>query len=304
MVSSNTFQESVLSFQGMSKVWIRQSRQEPDPPQAEANRGAGKWLLALYGFLFACLLFFPVRLADAATISAGPTGLTGVVNVNPGSEVVIYSVRIVRDPPPQEVILRIGIVVEDLTVPTGISNADFTALNLYEDQAGGGSGAFDAGDLLLGTVAGGAIVLGGETDIPAAGATLLPGGAGRYYFITAQISAGATIGHAFRVGTVTPAPANNIDIDQDPPGPGGFDGVTDQTLDGFVMPADANRVVIQAAGGGGGGGGGGGAGVVSVVDTSGAVIVLDQPKDIPFGGEWLFALAALAYGVYALYRHR
>ena len=73
----------------------------------------------------------------------------------------------------------------------------------------------------------------------------------------------------------------------------------DYNIGSAIVAADADRVVIQAAGGGSSG---------SVTNFAAAradtSFLLLTFTEIPFGGEWLFALAGLAYGVYALYRRQ
>ena len=70
---------------------------------------------------------------------------------------------------------------------------------------------------------------------------------------------------------------------------------------GSAIAAAADRVVIQAAGGGGGSSGSVTNFAAARADTSFLLLTFTE---IPFGGEWLFALAGLAYGVYALYRRQ
>ena len=76
----------------------------------------------------------------------------------------------------------------------------------------------------------------------------------------------------------------------------------DYNIGSAIVAAAADRVVIQAAGGGGGGGSGSVTNFAAArADTSFLLLTFTE---IPFGGEWLFALAGLAYGVYALYRRQ
>ncbi|MEW6752884.1 MAG: hypothetical protein AB1505_18175 [Candidatus Latescibacterota bacterium] len=227
-------------------------------------------------------------------------GLTGVTVASPGDEVVIYRVQLVRSPPDDELLLGIGVVIEDLTTATGMANTDLASLRLWEDQPGATSDAWDLGDNLLGTVNTGAINIGAETHLPVTlgPANLLPGGAGRWYFVTAVISAGAVSGHKFRLRAL----ATNIDIDVDSPPPGGpdaHDGVPDLTLPALPMGAsDNDRVEISAGGGGPGPGGG------SAVHATQTGAGSGEPIAIPFGGEAVFAVVAAAVGVAWLARRR
>ncbi|MBI2505410.1 MAG: hypothetical protein HYW07_19540 [Candidatus Latescibacteria bacterium] len=233
--------------------------------------GSGKAALVL---LFLAWAGLPGTVYPA--IPTGPTGLTGINVANPGDEVAIYSVEIARDPPTQEALLRIRIVIEDLSISTGIASTDFTELRMYESI----NAVLDGGDTQIGTVASGSINIGAETDIPA-GAALLPAGGARFYLITAVISPTAVGGRMFKLG----ANNLNIDIDQDPPGPPvGFDGITDQQLNGPVGASDNNRVEI--AGGGAGG-------------TAGGAMVA-----VPFEGEWLLLVAIAGLGLYYLRPNR
>jgi hypothetical protein len=214
----------------------------------------------------------------AAVINAGPTTVVGINTIAATVEIVIYAIELARVPPPQEQLLRIGIVIEDLIAPdgpTGIVQADFTELRMYSST----DAILDGGDTQIGTVAQVAINIGIETDVPG-GANLLPGGGSRFYLITAIIDAAAVNSHAFRVGALV----NNIDIDEDPPGPGGFDGITDSTVDGILAAANANRVVISSTNLGSSG---------SAVGRGG----VNPAQGVPFSSAWLAAIGIVFYGV-------
>ncbi|MBT3346396.1 MAG: hypothetical protein HN712_00675 [Gemmatimonadetes bacterium] len=229
------------------------------------------------------MLFVP-RPVLPATINAGPTTSVGTTVVQPNTEFVIYAVRIQRDPPPQERVLQIGVVVEDLTAPlgpTGLALTDFNQLRLWVST----NATFDGGDNLVGSVAQAGINLSGETDVPG-GVNLLPGGGGRWYLVTAVLGPGAINGHAFRVS----ASVNNIDIDQNPPGPGGFDGLTDVILDGQIVAANANRFEI--------GGIHFSATIADAPNAGGGSSSIQ--RSVPIRGLWLAAMAILAFGAYRL----
>lgn len=216
-----------------------------------------------------CLFFLicPFRVS-AGVITAGPTGLSGVTVVNANDEIVIYSVRIQKTFNP-EGLTRIGITIEDLSSPTGIANTDFTALRLYRSA----DAVLGGGDVQIATVLTGAINIGIETNLDAL--QTIPGGPGGefYFLITADISAGAVSGHAFKLS----AQVNNIDLDQSAPV---NNGDTDQTLNGVVISLDNNRIVI-------------GFDPFSPNTTS-------HRQPIPVGWEWIAGLFFVIYGAYKL----
>lgn len=251
--------------------------------------------LFLYALLFA---LSPLSLwAQGVEVSIG--GIVGVNNVTVGNEILIYNVQ-VRDTVNGNPVSRIGgvpvvgegiiITLSDLTAPTAIAAADFTGLNLYRST----DAILDGGDTFLKTVA--PVNIGAITavDFQAVGNAnrTLPEPADVpdriFFLITAVIAPGATPGHAFRLG----AAANHIDVRDTGGGP-----PVDYNIGSAIVAADANRVVIQAAGGGGSSSGSGS--LSSAGAESGRP---NQVVEIPFGGEWLFALCGLLYGTYLLYR--
>lgn len=225
-------------------------------------------------------------------------GITGANTVNSGAEVLIYGVQ-VRDTVNDARVARMGgvpvigegilITISDLTVATGVAAADFTGLNLYRST----DAIFDGGDIFLKAVA--PVVIGAITVVDFQGVgnpdrTMPDPGdvPDRIFFlITADIAAGATVGHTFRLG----AAINHIDVRDSGGGP-----PTSYNIGSAIVAADADHVVIQAAGGGSSSSAGSSSGSSADAVSSAA--------NIPFGGEWLFALVGLAYGVYVLCRRQ
>jgi hypothetical protein len=93
------------------------------------------------------------------------------------------------------------------------------------------------------------------------------------------IAGGATVGHAFRLGTA----ANNVDIRDSGGGP-----PSNYQVGSAIAAADANRVVIVATVSSSGGGGG-------------VAPVISIPA-MPPGLYGLLACFVLGYGIYALNR--
>ncbi len=238
--------------------------------------------------LFLLALGFDVAHAQQQTFElTAAQGLAGVTNVTPGSEVKIYHAHL-RDffdnarksqlgPVPGPA--GIDVTVSDLSAPTGLVAGDFTELRLYRSN----DANFDAGDTFMTSttpVGIGAATLLDISGVPAGdrGIPEIDDGPNEVYFIiTAVIAAGATAGHAFRLGTA----GVNVDIRDFGGGP-----ASNYQVGSAIVAADANRVVIVAAGGGGGGGGG-------------SAPITSIPA-MPAGVYGLLATLLMGYGIYSL----
>lgn len=208
-------------------------------------------------------------------------GLTGVTNTTAGTEVQVYAVQL-RDNVANVRTAQLGptpgangitLTLSDLTAPTGLAAGDFTELRLYRST----DAVFDGGDTFM--KAASPVGIGATTlldvsgvapatlkDIPDVGA--VPNSV--YFIITAVVSAGATVGHAFRVG----AAANHINIHES-----GGGAPSNYSMGSAITAADANRVVI-----------------VSATSASGSIPVMPPAL---YG---LLALCVLGYGIYSLKR--
>ena len=240
------------------------------------------WILVIG----ASLAWIQQAVAQEAT-EVSFAGLAGVTTTAPGGEVLLYFVELQELAGGQDATLKtagagteeIRFTITDLSVPTGLVVGDIAALNFYRSA----DALFDVGDVLQKSIVPGAL---GALTIPFNG-PVIPGPdipdtpASIFFLLTATIAGGATSGHSFDFAVA----GLHIDIRDGAPGPLNY------TLGTAILASDANRVDIVAGGGGGGGSGGGGGGGGSVTK-------------IPFGGEWLFALLGLSYGVFVLTRNQ
>ena len=226
------------------------------------------------------LVWVPQAAANTAITTVGPNGLAGqtIVAAPPGGTVVIYTVELTFVPPPGLVRLQqIQIRISDLGAPlgpTGLVQADFTQLRLIESA----NAVFgDGDDVLLDTVLPGAInVAGGLTTVADLGgiAANLNAVGSRYYFIAADMAAGAGNGHAFRLG----ADINHIQYETP-----GFLNI------GAAIAADNNnRVVIN--------------GLLAAGSTGNIHQI--HPIPIPIGYEWVAGLGFFGYATYYLLLRR
>ena len=231
----------------------------------------------------------PSSAQQAIEVSAAGIPL-GVNLVAPGGEILLYAVEL-QDAVPDVRTARIGGVplvsegitftISDLTAPTGVLAADFTALNLYLSA----DGVLDGGDTFLKATAAviGAPMLIDFTGVPGPDRVIPDAPATSFWLIAADIAPGATIGHAFRFG----AAGLHIDVRDTGGGP-----ATDYTVGSAIGAADANQVLISLTAGGGGG---------AAPSAGGAA---EELVSVPFHSGWLLGLLIAAYAVYTLVRRQ
>ena len=211
-------------------------------------------------------------------------GISGENNVLPGNEIQIYVLHIedtvndvrsarLGDNPPGS--FGITVTISDVSGGgSGLAASDLIGLNLYRSD----DATLDAGDTFMKTVAASIVaatlidmqgVAGGDRDIPDPGD--VPSSI--YFFVTADVSAGATPGHRFRLA----AALDHADIRESGGGPPSSYGVGSP-----IAASDANVVIIVAAGGGG---------------------PPEVPRTIPLMPPYLYVVLAIiimGYGIFSL----
>lgn len=236
--------------------------------------------MRLWGYLaalFICLVLSPVSAQQHLFVTA-PAGLTGVTQVNAGGEVLIYSVEL-ADILGDGTFIDLGnatiggiqVTIEDLSTPTGVTSADFSALSMYQSA----DALFDAGDTFMASnsvVNVGAATTIDVTGLPIGGLRRLPTFAATTWFlITANISPAATSGHAFRLSATNP----HIGFDES-------GGAPVDTQDGAaIISADANSIVLNAQ---------------QAMKISGGAVT------IPFGGEPIILILLVGSSLYMMRR--
>jgi hypothetical protein len=244
-------------------------------------------------FVVLLLALTPTAIFAQSAETTVAAGLTGSTQVPVSTEVLIYSIGLtepVAGPPGNPCFSNVGTVggglgggklgveltISDLSAATGLVAADFAGLNLYRSP---GNATFDGGDVYIATNA--VVNIGGLTTIDAtlggAAARKIAGGAEEFLLVTAVIAAGATPGHAFRVG----AGPDHV----------GLEGVglllcapADYSRGSVIVAADGNNIVIGAQ---------------SPTFISG---VAGGGRGIPFGGEPVILLVLLGSGLYMIRR--
>jgi hypothetical protein len=240
-------------------------------------------------FVVLLLALTPTAIFAQSAETTVAAGLTGSTQVPVSTEVLIYSIGLtepVAGPPGNLCFSNVGrsdgaklgvdLTISDLSAATGLVAADFAGLNLYRSP---GNATFDGGDVYIATNA--VVNIGGLTTIDAtlggAAARKIAGPAEEFLLVTAVIAAGATPGHAFRVG----AGPNNV----------GLEGVGillcapgDYSRGSAIVAADGNNIVIGAQ---------------SPTFISG---VAGGGRGIPFGGEPVILLVLLGSGLYMIRR--
>lgn len=243
----------------------------------------------LVWFVVLLLALTPTAIFAQSTDTTLAAGLTGSTQVPVSTEVLIYSIGLtepVAGPPGNPCFSNVGrsdganlgveLTISDLSAATGLVAADFAGLNLYRSP---GNATFDGGDVYIATNA--VVNIGGLTTIDAtlggAAARKIAGPAEEFLLVTAVIAAGATPGHAFRVG----AGPDHV----------GLEGVgillcapADYSRGSVIVAADGNNIVIGAQ---------------SPTFISG---VAGGGRGIPFGGEPVILLVLLGSGLYMIRR--
>lgn len=236
--------------------------------------------------------FFAVPLY-AATLTPASSPADGQAIVD-NEERVIYKIQLDGAPPPSDKAVSIQLTILDGSVGVGVNSTVVSELNLYVDTADPADPLLvpPASELALNPVQANTAI----TLSPAPQPTIPVGGGGRWVYVTAKFYglAGAQ--------TITLDP--NIVITLQEAGGGGTFNPANQTLG---VPA---VFTVSPSGGGGGGnsggGGGGGSGIVfdlaaARADSDSTVSAYGTVTEVPFGGEWIFALVAFACGLFYLY---
>ncbi len=133
---------------------IRNRHKRYNVPSAQSTKTVGFLQMVSCGSLIA-LSTVPLQ-AQPQGVEISAAGIAGVNPTAPGAEVLIYAVELqdntvdgrtvqVGDPPLAT--SGIQVTISDLTVPTGVTAADFTGLNLYRSA----DAALDVGDTFLKT---------------------------------------------------------------------------------------------------------------------------------------------------------
>ncbi len=254
----------------------------PSPPASRLGSRAIR-RNTLYSILI--MLAFTSAAAQAQQVmeTTPAQGISGENNVLPGNEIQIYVLHIedtVNDvrsaqlggTPPGS--FGITVTISDVSGGgSGLAATDFIGLNLYRSD----DATLDAGDTLMKTVAVSIVaatlidmqgVAGGEKAIPDPG-DVPPS---IYFFVTADVSAGATPGHRFRLG----AALDHADIRETGGGMPSSYGVGSA-----IAASDANVVIIISAGAG----------------------PPEVPRTIPLMPPYLYlvlAIITMAYGIFSL----
>ena len=132
---------------------IRNRHKRYNIPSAQSTKIIGFLQILACGTLIAFSVS-PLRAQQGVEISAA--GIAGVNATAPGTEVLIYAVEL-QDNTVDGRTVRVGVAplatsgiqvtISDLTVPTGVTAADFTGLNLYRSA----DAILDVGDTFLRT---------------------------------------------------------------------------------------------------------------------------------------------------------
>jgi hypothetical protein len=241
-------------------------------------------------FVVLLLALTPTAIFATSVETTVAAGLTGSTQVPVSTEVLIYSIGLtepVAGPPGNRCFSNVGglgggklgveLTISDLSAATGLVAADFAGLNLYRSP---GNATFDGGDVYIATNA--VVNIGGLTTIDAtlggAAARKIAGPAEEFLLVTAVIAAGATPGHAFRVG------AGTDHFGLEGVGPLGACASSDYNRGSAIVAADGNNIVIGAQ---------------SPTFISG---VAGGGRGIPFGGEPVILLVLLGSGLYMIRR--
>ena len=250
-----------------------------DQNESFRYRPAGRlpwlWVVAL-GLLWPC-----AGLAQIDSDAINPTGLTGITQVQFGSEIQIYAVEVVdlgngfitvdlgRTSAGLPANAGIQLTISDLTTTTGLVSSDFTELRLYWSA----DAFLDGTDTFMSSTS--PVNIGSITELDATVAPIgdrrVPEGLSKWFIVSARISGAAMGGHAFRVGATT----LNVGIEESALG---ADGVIGSTA---VLADNANHIVL-------------GGGPAKKVDGSAVTI--------PFGGEKAILFLLVSSGAYALRR--
>lgn len=233
------------------------------------------WVLAL-GVFLPC-----VGLAQNDTSTQNDAGLTGITQVQFGSEIQIFAVEVVdnadgfitvylgKTTPGPPVNTGIQLTISDLTTSTGLVSGDFTDLRLYWSA----DAFLDGTDTFMSSTS--PVNIGSITELNATGAPLgdrlIPEAGTKWFIVSARISGAATGGHAFRVGVAA------LGIGVEEVGVGGAPGVVGNQ----VLADNASHVVL-------------GGGPAKKADGSFVTI--------PFGGEQAILFLLVSSGAYALRR--
>ncbi len=242
--------------------------------RAEHRRSSLFWLrISLFSLLAPGMIS-----AQIETSTSNEAGLTGITQVQFGSEIQIYSVRV--DDAGTATTVELGkllpgplntgiqLTISDLTTATGLVSGDLDELRLYRST----DALLDGSDTFMASAS--PVNIGAITQVDATGAgaaRLVPDGSFIFFIISARISGAATADHAFRVG------AANLHIGVEETCCGGFPGL----VGGQILADNANHVVL----------GGGPA-----KTTDGAAVT------IPFGGEKAMLFLLVSSGAYVLRR--
>ena len=249
----------------------------------------------LFAWTLAAVAVFVAASLYAATLTPGSSPADGQAILD-NEERVIYKIELDGSPPPADKAVNVQLTILDGSVGVGVNSTVVSELNLYVDTADPADPLLvaPASELTLNPVQANTVL----TLAPAPQPTI-PNGASRWVYVTAKFYglAGAQ--------TITLDP--NVVITLEPSGGGAPFNPAGQTLG-----APAVFSVSPSGGGGGGGGnsgGGGGGGSSGIVfdlaaaraDSDSTVSAFGTVTEVPFGGEWIFALVAFACGLFYLY---
>ena len=145
---------------------------------------------------------FDITVGGAVTESSPFAGISGEVTVGPGGEMSLLGGGLTGTS--GTTVDSVTLTLSDLSSPSGIAGSDFVQLLLYRSA----DGILDGGDTQIGSQ--GTVQIGSPTTVSADASDVLAAGVEQFYIVTAELSAAATDGKAFRVGCDADAVATSL----------------------------------------------------------------------------------------------